>query len=308
MSKLQLKNISLDDCNLCPHDCHVDRHTDKTNFCNNDTSLNIASITIHRGEEPILSGDKGVCNVFFSHCNMQCVYCQNFQISKNETELEEPLSLNDAIERIIEILNTGITHLGFVSPSHQIVQMVEIIEALNLRGYFPKIIYNSNGYDKVSTLKMIEPYVDVYLPDFKYASNTLAWEYSQVDNYNQIVLNAISEMIRQKGKTLVIKNDVAEKGVIIRHLILPNNLDNSIAVLKQIKQHFGNEITLSIMAQYYPVENVRDHPTLNRCISTKEYDKILFYIEKLGFENGFIQEYESADNYLPDFSKSNPFE
>ncbi len=298
------------ECSLCPRNCHADRIENKTNFCRIDNQFHIASITIHTGEEPVLSGEKGVCNVFFTHCNLQCIYCQNFQISKNRiSDNTHTLSLDNVVKKITDILDTGITHLGFVSPSHQIVQMVQIIEALHSKNYFPTIIYNTNAYDKVSTLKMIEPLVDIYLPDFKYADNDLAEKYSQAPQYKQIALNAIGEMIRQKGKSLAIdENGLATQGVIIRHLILPNHIDNSLAVLEKIQDNFGNKISLSVMSQYFPPEPVSNHPQLGRRITETEYQQVLSKIDELGFENGFIQEPESAENYQPDFEKENPFE
>ncbi|MCD6366817.1 MAG: hypothetical protein J7L46_04675, partial [Bacteroidales bacterium] len=218
------------------------------------------------------------------------------------------LSLQEITEKIISILDTGITHLGFVSPSHQIVQMIEIIESLHRKNYFPTIIYNTNAYDKVSTLKMIEPLVNVYLPDFKYADNDLAKKYSQAPHYKQIVTDAIREMIQQKGKLLDLdENGLATRGIIIRHLILPSHIENSIAVLEQIKKHFGNKITLSVMSQYFPPEPVAKHPQLGRPLTEDEYQQVLSKIDNLGFENGFIQELESAAHYNPNFEKENPF-
>ena len=279
------------------------------NFCNIDNKFHIASITIHTGEEPILSGEKGVCNVFFTHCNLQCIYCQNFQISKNKTpDNTYILSLDNIIEKITAILDAGITHLGFVSPSHQIVQMIEIIEALHRKNYFPVIIYNTNSYDKISTLKMIEPLIDIYLPDFKYADNNLAERYSQAPHYKEIAINTIGEMIRQKSKLPNLdKNGLATSGVIIRHLILPNHINNSFAVLDEIKRNFGNKVTISVMSQYFSPEPVSNHQQLGRPLTKNEYQQVLSKIDTLGFENGFIQELKSAENYQPDFKKKNPF-
>ena len=296
-------------CNLCPRNCNANRFENKTNFCGIDEKFHIASIIVHTGEEPVLSGEKGVCNVFFTHCNLQCIYCQNYQISQN-TKWNAPhiLSLQEITEKIISILDTGITHLGFVSPSHQIVQMVKIIETLHRKNYFPVIIYNTNSYDKISTLKMIDPLIDIYLPDFKYANNDLAEKYSQAPHYKQIAINSIEEMVQQKGKLLDLdENGIATRGVIIRHLILPSHVKNSIAVLEQIKNHFGNKITLSVMSQYFPPEPVAKHPQLGRPLTENEYQQVLSKIDILGFENGFIQEPESAENYQPDFKKKNPF-
>jgi len=297
-------------CNLCPRNCNANRFENKNNFCKIDEKFHIASITTHTGEEPVLSGEKGVCNIFFMHCNLQCIYCQNYQISRNHSsDNNNILSLKQIIDKITGILDTGVTHVGFVSPSHQILQMVEIINELHRLKYFPVIIYNSNGYDKVSTLKFIEPLIDVYLPDFKYSDDTLAEKYSNAPQYNEIATNALSEMIRQKGTRLLVnQNGLATKGVIVRHLILPNHLENSLGVLKHIRENFGQDITLSVMSQYFPPTPVKKHKALGRQLTQEEHQLILSKIDELGFNNGFIQELESANHYLPDFSKSNPFE
>ncbi len=297
-------------CNLCPQNCNANRFENKTSFCGIDEKFHIASITAHTGEEPVLSGKNGVCNVFFTHCNLQCIYCQNHQISQNSRwNTSHILSLQEITEKIISILDTGITHLGFVSPSHQIVQMVEIIDNLHRQNYFPTIIYNTNAYDKISTLKLIEPLIDIYLPDFKYSDNHLAEIYSQAPHYNKIATNAIGEMIRQKGNTLTInKEGTATRGVIIRHLILPNYIKNSIDILESLAKNFGTKTTISLMAQYYPTEKVKTHPQLSRTLTESEYNQVLQIVDELGFENGFVQELESANHYKPDFDKANPFE
>ncbi len=304
-----LKNI-YSKCNLCPRNCNANRFENKNNFCKIDEKFHIASITKHSGEEPVLSGEKGVCNIFFTHCNLQCIYCQNYQISRNHSsDNNNILSLKQITNKIISILDTGITHLGFVSPSHQILQMVEIINKLHQLNYFPVIIFNSNGYDKVSTLKLIAPLIDIYLPDFKYSDNKLAKQYSNAPHYKEIATNAIAEMIRQKGTQLSINQDgLASKGVIIRHLILPNHLENSFGVLNLINENFGTEITLSVMAQYFPPKPVKKHQNIGRTLTQEEYQQILSKIDELGFNNGFIQELESSNNYNPDFEKENPFE
>ncbi len=307
-SKIKKSNKLYTSCNLCPQNCDANRFENETNFCRIDEKFHIASITIHTGEEPVLSGKKGICNVFFTHCNLQCIYCQNYQISNNNTSGTHILSLQKIIEKIIDILDMGITHLGFVSPSHQIVQMIEIINELHRQNYFPTIIYNTNAYDKITTLKLIEPLIDIYLPDFKYSDDRLAEIYSQAPYYNDIATNAIFEMIRQKGNLLTFdKNGLANSGVIIRHLILPNHFENSINLLKTIAENFGTGITISIMAQYFPTEKVKNHPQLGRTLTESEYHQVIQAIDELGFENGFIQDLESAGCYQPDFEKENPF-
>jgi len=260
------------------------------------------------GEEPPISGDSGICNVFFSHCNLQCVYCQNHQISNNEIEIES-VSLEKVIEQITKILNTGVRSLGFVSPSHQIPQMTRIIDAIRAKGYNPIIVYNTNSYDTVETIALLESYVDVYLADFKYADNSLGEELSGIKKYADFATLAIREMITQKGTSLLLDDQgIALKGVIIRHLVLPGHPENSIEVLNRLADMSDSKITLSLMSQYYPAYKAMEFPALNRSLQQKEYQRIVDYLDCLGFKNGWIQELESQDTYQPDFNNEHPFE
>ena len=296
-------------CTLCPHNCKANRVTGKLGVCLTDTSFNIASICAHKGEEPVISGENGICNVFFYHCNMQCVYCQNFQISKNCTSLNSQYTDKKAIGEICQLLDSGCHALGFVSPSHCIVQMSEIIEKVNIKGFYPVVVYNSNAYDKVETLKMLEKCVDLYLPDFKYADDNLAYQLSGVKNYTLTALKAIEEMIRQKNEILELNDmGLASKGVIIRHLVLPNFIGNSKKVLQTIADKFGNNIHISLMSQYFPTPQVMKNNELNSFIDADAYNEIVDFLCDLGFENGFIQEIDSINNYRPDFDKTHPFE
>ncbi len=269
--------------------------------------LHISSICKHEGEEPPISGEKGICNVFFSHCNLQCIYCQNHQISQNS--LSSPiLSLEEATSTICAFLETGIRSLGFVSPSHQIPQMLRIISAVRERGYNPVIVYNTNSYDKVETLRDMAPWVDIYLADMKYADEKMGRQLSGVKGYPHIAMKALQEMVRQKGTTLQLdEQGIAVSGVIIRHLVLPGYVENSIGVLNEMATQVNTKITVSLMAQYYPAFKARKRPPLNRRLYTFEYQKVVDHLDQLGFENGWIQALESSDNYQPDFEKGDPF-
>ncbi len=303
-----MKNEVFYSCDFCPHGCGVARDAVNKGFCNTDLKNNIASVCIHKGEEPVISGKNGICNVFFSHCNLQCIYCQNEQISSNDS-VAKPIDDSKVLETIKSILDRGIPLLGFVSPSHCIPQMLKIIRKLNADGYHPKIVYNSNGYDSVETLRKIEQYIDIYLPDFKYSDNELAFELSGVKNYVENAINAIKEMFRQKG-TLLLKNDEgqAESGLIVRHLVLPGYVDNSLNVLQILVNEFSSGIHISLMAQYFPTENVHDHKNLGRTLFFEEYEKVIDEMERLGFYKGWVQELKSAENYRPDFDLKHPFE
>lgn len=299
----------LENCSICPRNCKVNRLKGELGYCKLNADFNISSICIHKGEEPVISGEKGICNVFFSHCNLQCIYCQNYQISNNKFSTNKTLTIEEITTCIIKILKTGINILGFVSPSHNAPQVKEIIFALKNKGYKPICVWNSNGYDKVETLKSLENFIDVYLPDFKYINNSDALEFSDAKNYPEIALNAIKEMFFQKGKKIFLDdNGIIEKGVIIRHLVLPGKINESIALLKLLSDEFGTNITISLMSQYYPTENVKNHTVLKNQLINSEYKKVVEAMHKIGFYNGWTQESESNLSYIPDFNKEEPFE
>jgi putative pyruvate formate lyase activating enzyme len=301
---------SLKKCNLCPRNCNADRFSGHSGYCRSDYQYNINSIVNHKGEEPLISGKNGICNVFFNHCNLQCVFCQNHQISNN-------LSINTdnswCLEQIISIihkhLENGCKSIGFVSPSHQIPQVISIIRAFD--NYHPKpiFVYNTNAYDKAEVLKELEGMIDIYLPDLKYASETLSFEYSDAADYPSISRKALKEMFRQKGAVLhLLDKDHAESGIIIRHLVLPGHVENSISVLRFIAEELSPKIHISLMSQFYPTYKANLYPNINRTLTSEEYDQVITEMENLGMSNGWIQELDSKDNYRPDFIKEHPFE
>jgi putative pyruvate formate lyase activating enzyme len=302
--------ILLENCSLCPRKCHANRLSGEKGYCNAGAGFEIASISVHKGEEPVISGTNGICNVFFSHCNLQCVYCQNFQISSKECRIKAPdQSLEEIVRSIINILKGGVKNLGFVSPSHMIPQMKSIILALREEGYFPYIVYNTNAYDSVETLKTLEEFVDVYLPDFKYSDPSLSRKWSDAANYPEIAGLAIREMYRQKGNTIQLdENGKAERGLLVRHLVLPGKVENSIGVLRYLAHEVSNRITLSLMSQYHPISRVSETDPLNRKIRQAEYEVVVEEMEKLGFSKGWVQDFDSADFYIPDFESERPFE
>jgi putative pyruvate formate lyase activating enzyme len=300
----------LSDCANCPRECHADRVIGKLGYCKSSAAFSIASICLHKGEEPVIRGENGICNVFFTHCNLQCTFCQNYQVSRNEEKsVAYEMTLTDVVQSIVKILDTGCNLLGFVSPSHFIPQMKAIIYALHEQGRSPVVIYNSNGYDKVETIKSLEGLIDVYLPDFKYSDAKLSKELSDASDYPVIARKAIKEMVRQKGISLRLNNDgQAESGVIIRHLVLPGYIENSKEVLRLIADEISPLIHISLMSQYYPTPAVMNHPRIGSFITEKEYSEVIEEMELLGFSRGWIQEYSSAEHYCPDFFKEHPFE
>lgn len=296
-------------CTLCPHECGVNRNIGETGICGASAQQHIASICIHRGEEPVISGKNGVCNVFFSHCNLSCIYCQNHQISQQNAPIEVIMTTEAVVKNIIRFLDKGTHAVGFVSPSHMALQVIDIIVHLWNLGYKPVTIWNSNAYDKVETLRMLEPYIDVYLPDFKYSNDSLALKYSNIKNYTQTALQAIKEMYYQKGNTLVINNDEEiERGLIVRHLVLPHHTKNSLNVLKLIANELSPRIAVSLMAQYYPPNGLVLPKELQYKLTKSAYLEVVALAKELCINKGWIQEFDSADFYQPDFNRSHPFE
>lgn len=282
-----------------------------------DDRIHISSIVLHRGEEPPISGGKGIVNVFFPSCNMQCVYCQNWEISCRGTQ-GTVMSLDNVCDTIIELLPQSENNLGFVSPTHCVLQMVSIVEELRRCGHNPTIIYNTNGYDLPETLRTLESIVDVWLPDFKYSDDSLAKELSQAPDYSKYALATLKEMVRQVGNTLQTDDrGIARRGIIIRHLALPCQVDNSIGVLKLIADNLSPILHISLMSQYYPPDKIlaqnrkskiENRTFLHRTVTCQEYETVVDSFHDIGFTYGWLQEYQSHKNYRPDFSKDHPFE
>ena len=301
--------LLLEHCTLCPRECGVNRFKGGQGFCGIDAGFNIASVCIHRGEEPSISGPDGICNIFFEGCNLRCIYCQNHEISQSGTvKHHSRTDLQMLLDQIEMILSKGVKAVGFVSPSHVVPQVKAIIRGLNSRGYKPVTVYNTNSYDKAETLRSISSLIDVYLPDFKYVTPSLALEYSEAADYPQLVIKALKEMYYQKGSTLrVDENGRAESGMLIRHLVLPGHIEESIRVLEVIAEELSVGVNLSLMSQFHPAFQVRDHPVLNRPLRKDEYEIVVSAMERMGFRNGWVQDMDSFQNYLPDFRKADPF-
>jgi len=299
----------LEHCTLCPRECGVDRFKGGSGFCKIDAGFNIASVCVHRGEEPSISGDNGICNIFFEGCNLKCAYCQNHEISRRAAKCYSALDLEKLLDKIGVILDTGINTVGFVTPSHVVPQVKAIIRGLHSRGLRPVTVYNTSSYDKVETLRSLSDQIDVYLPDFKYVTASLSGDYSEAFDYPDVAVKALREMYYQKGSVLRTGDDGrAEFGMVIRHLVLPGHVEESIRVLEVIAEKLSPGVHLSLMSQYHPSSAVMNHPVLGRPLGRGEYNEVVAAMNRLGFRNGWIQEMESNMNYLPDFSKKNPFE
>ena len=301
--------LDLHECTCCPRECEADRGSARLGYCWSGTDIIVSSVCTHRGEEPVISGRHGICNIFFSHCNMQCVFCQNYQISRNHTNGPWLTDTAAVIAEIEAVLRAGATGVGFVSPSHFVPQMLEIINGLKARGYRQVYLYNSNGYDKVEVIRSLEGVIDVYLPDLKYLDEQLGREYSDTPGYPETATAAIKEMFRQKGSSILLDDQgVIESGLIIRHLVLPGQIENSRAVLRWIAGELSPSVHVSLMSQYHPTPAVRDHPQLGRTLRAEEYKKVVDEFERLGFYRGWVQELGSPHSYRPDFDNRHPFE
>ena len=300
----------LEECKLCPRECRVNRFKGGTGYCGLDAGLNIASICIHRGEEPSISGPDGICNIFFTGCNMHCKYCQNHEISRPGGGCKEfRMEMPDVLDALEAILLKGIKAVGFVSPSHVIPQVKAIIRGLNYRGLKPVTVYNTNSYDKHETILSMADMIDVYLPDYKYVTPEISKKYSDASDYPAVALKAIKEMYYQKGSTLwVDETGIAERGMLIRHLVLPGHIEESKMVLRSIAEELSTGVHISLMSQYQPISFVKDDPQLSRTLYRAEYEAVAEAMEDLGFRNGWIQDMDSYKNYHPDFSKEHPFE
>ena len=354
--------MGIDSCRLCPRVCGVDRTTGR-GFCGASADLEVASVCLHRGEEPPLNP---IVNVFFAHCNLQCIYCQNWQISKAESggvpaELDEATVVGDLVEpkwhpegvvclpslmrqlwyavgsadntlekkknavkkvESIESLTDRICAtfssspafskasplLGFVTAAHYAHHIAAILDAVHQRGIHPTVVYNSGGYESVETLRSLEGLVDIYLPDFKYIDSSLAASYSHAPDYPEVATAALREMIRQVGSGLKVDDQgIAYRGLIVRHLVLPGHVDNSLAVLDHLADMVPLGLRLSLMAQYFPPRPGLPSP-LDRPVTADEYAAVVAHAEDLGLTDGWIQELAARDNYRPDFNNDNPFE
>lgn len=284
-------------CEICPHKCGIDR-TKYPGRCKSTDKIKIALYSIHNFEEPCISGEKGSGTIFFSNCNMNCVFCQNYEISQLGRGKE--ITIEELANVMIKQQERNVQNINLVTPTSYALHIVEAIKIARKKGLEIPIVYNTNGYESVETLKLLEGYVDIYLPDLKYYYDDLAKKYSKVDNYFEIATKAIQEMYRQVGTPVLDENGVMKKGLMIRHLILPNEVQNSKKVLKWIKENIDSNVYVSIMAQYFPTYKAKEIPEIARKITKEEYEKVENYLYELDLENGYIQELgEHEEEYVP---------
>jgi len=310
VERLLVPLTELADCAFCPRDCHANRVNGEPGYCHTGAGFSVASIFAHRGEEPVLSGKHGICNIFFTGCNMQCAYCQNYQISRMQSEAgKSGTDLSEIVRQIETILNAGSRAVGFVSPSHVIPQVKIIIAALRKRGHNPVFVFNTNAYDKQGSIASLDGMIDVWLPDLKYMDEGLGRLYSDTSNYPEIATAAIKQMYDRVGYDLRLDDDGSiESGLVIRHLVLPGQVENSKAVLRWIAEELSPSVHISLMSQYHPIPLVAGHSELGRTLRAEEYAVVLEESERLGFDRGWIQKLDSSEYYRPDFNRPDPFE
>jgi len=297
-------------CDICPRKCGVNRLEGERDFCHSGALPIVASYCAHRGEEPVLSGSRGSGTIFFANCNLRCVFCQNYQISQDwRKQKANEVSIEKLAGYMLELQAQGCHNINLVSPSHFVPQIVAALAIAVPMDLKLPLVYNTNAYDSLETLKELDGIVDIYLPDIKYSDDKKAIRYSSAPNYTTISRQAIKEMFRQAGELMLDGEGIAQRGVIVRHLILPENIAGSRESLKWLAQEVSPEITISLMSQYHPTHHASRFPEIARHISQAEYNEVMRALEESGLENGWVQGMDAPQNYLPDFEKEgHPFE
>ena len=283
-------------CDLCPRKCLVDRKKGEKGICGQTENLKVARAALHFWEEPCISGDAGSGAVFFSGCPLHCVFCQNENIANGTVGKE--ISVERLAEIFLELQEKGANNINLVTPGHFVPQITKALDLAKQEGLKLPIVYNTSSYETVETIKRLEGYVDIYLPDFKYMSPGLSKKYSHAPDYAEVAKAAIAEMVRQTGKAVFVNGDednLILRGTIVRHLTLPGCMEDSMQILKYLHETYGDMIYISIMNQFTPLSNLEKYPELNRRITDEEYETLVDYAIEIGIENGFIQEGDTAE-------------
>jgi putative pyruvate formate lyase activating enzyme len=290
-------------CDLCPRKCLVDRKKGEKGICGQTENLKVARAALHFWEEPCISGDAGSGAVFFSGCPLHCVFCQNENIANGTVGKE--ISLERLVDIFLELQEKGANNINLVTPGHFVPQITKALDLAKQEGLKLPIVYNTSSYETVETIKRLEGYVDIYLPDFKYMSPGLSKKYSHAPDYAEVAKAAIAEMVRQTGKAVFVNGDednLILRGTIVRHLTLPGCMEDSMQILKYLHETYGDMIYISIMNQFTPLSNLEKYPELNRRITDEEYETLVDYAIEIGIENGFIQEGNTAEeSFIPAF-------
>ena len=288
----------LEKCKVCPRECKINRK-EILGDCKAGDKLEISLVSLHKFEEPCISGKNGSGTIFFTHCNLHCVFCQNYEISQSINKGKE-ITIEELADIMLSQQEKGAHNINLVTPTMYAYHIREAIKIAKENGLNIPIIYNSNGYESIETLKELEGYIDVYLPDLKYYLDEIAIKYSKAPNYFEIATKSILEMIGQVGAPKFDKKGMIIKGVMIRHLVLPNHINNSKHILKWIKENIPEDVYINVMAQYFPTYKAKEDKLINRKLTKKEYKQIEEYFYLLNFKNGYMQELgEHEEEYVP---------
>lgn len=288
------------ECRLCPRNCGADRMAGQKGFCGTDTEIMVARAALHMWEEPCISGKEGSGAVFFSGCSLGCNFCQNRRISRGQRG--KKITLEHLVELFFQLQEQGANNINLVTAGHFLPQVAVALEMAKEQGLHIPVVYNSSGYEKAKTLKMLDGLVDIYLPDFKYMDAVLAKKYSHAQDYPEIAKEALSEMVRQVGEAEFDSRGMMKKGVIVRQLLLPGHVKDAKNVLKYLYETYGDRIYISMMNQYMPMPAMKDDPQLSRKVTDREYERLIDYAISLGLKNGFMQEGETAkESFIPEF-------
>lgn len=290
----------LDKCNLCERNCFVDRLNGKIGFCKASSTVKISRAALHFWEEPCISGEKGSGTVFFSNCNLSCVFCQNHCISQEG--LGKEVSINRLSDIFLELQEKGANNINLVTPTHYVPQIIEALKISKAQGLNIPILYNTNSYDSLECIDALEGLIDVYLPDLKYFDDKYGLKYSKASNYFKTATKAIDKMFKQVGSPVFDENGIIKKGIIIRHLMLPGLLFDSKKVIDYIYETYGHSVYISLMNQYTPLNKACEYPEINKTLNPKHYDSLIDYALDLGVKNAFIQESGTcSEDFVPDF-------
>lgn len=288
-------------CNLCPRCCNVDRDNGEVGFCQAPDEMVIARYSLHKWEEPVISGDVGSGTIFFSYCNLRCLFCQNYEIS--EYHKGRAVTVEEFCDICLDLERSGALNINLVTPTIWVDKIINGLALAKGKGLKIPVVYNSSGYERVETIKKLEGYVDIYLPDFKYYSNDLSWKFSHCKDYFKVADKALEEMVRQVGDVVIDEDGIMKRGVIVRHLLLPGHLEDSKRIVKYLYLKYRDKIIFSLMNQYTPVRECK-YEELNRIVREDEYDELINYAYDLGIRKAFIQEGESCkESFIPDFNQ-----
>lgn len=291
----------LSECTLCPHNCKVNRLEEKIGRCRAGSTVKIALANLHYFEEPCISGTEGSGTVFFTGCNMNCKFCQNYKVSQEN--LGSEVTIEELADKFFELQNQKANNINLVTAVMYVPQIIEAIKLARKKGLNIPIVYNTSGYEKKETIELLDGYIDVYLPDLKYYYDDCAEKLSGIKDYFKYATESIKEMYKQVGTPKYNENGMIKKGLIIRHLVLPNHIQNSKMVLKWLKENMPEDIVVSIMAQYFPTYKAKEIEDLNRKLTEEEYKQIESYVFDLDL-NGYIQDLEdNEEQYVPQFEK-----